>query len=237
MICLSVTFSTLRPENILIKVRHSMTHISQLTSQAEIKNLIFDLGGVILDLSVESTLHSFSALSGHDVRKVKELFIGTAGFYDFEKGLIDEKSFRDVIRKVYAVEATDEAIDKAWNAMLGGLPQSKLELIKKLKSQYRVYLLSNTNTIHLNHINANVVPNTGESSLDVFFHKAYYSHLMKKRKPDADIYLQVLEENNLKPHETLFLDDNAENVAGAQAVGIHSVHVNTPDFILTYFHA
>lgn len=214
-----------------------MSHISGLTNEAAIKNIIFDLGGVILDLAVESTLHLFSALSGHDVKKVKELFIATPAFYDFEKGLIDETAFRDNIRKVYGVNASDKAIDQAWNAMLGGLPAARLDLLKRLKTQYNTYLLSNTNTIHLNYINVNVVPNTGESSLDVFFHKAYYSHLMNKRKPDADIYLQVLEENNLLPHETLFLDDNADNVAGAKTLGIHAIHVNTPDFILTYFHA
>jgi len=214
-----------------------MSNISRLRSEAEIKNIIFDLGGVILDLAVESTLHSFSAMSGHDVRKVKELFVATPAFYDFEKGLINETAFRDSVRAVYGVTATDEAIDQAWNAMLGGLPAAKLDLIKVLKNQYRTYLLSNTNTIHLNYINMNVVPHTGESTLDVFFHKAYYSHLMNKRKPDADIYIQVLEENNLQPHETLFLDDNADNIAGAKALGIHAVHVNTPDFILNYFHA
>jgi len=202
-----------------------------------IKNIIFDLGGVILDLSVESTLHSFATLSGHDVHHVKDLFIKSSGFYDFEKGLIDEHTFRNFVREVYAVEAHDLAIDQSWNAMLGGLPTAKLELIKELKDQYGVYLLSNTNTIHLEYINTQVVPQTGATHLDAFFHKAYYSHLMKKRKPDADIYLQVLEENNLQPDETLFLDDNADNVKGAAAVGIHAVHVNTPDFILNYFHA
>lgn len=202
-----------------------------------IKNIIFDLGGVILDLSVESTLHSFATLSGHTVHQVKELFIQSTGFYDFEKGLIDEHTFRNFVREVYALEASDAAIDKSWNAMLGGLPKAKLDLINRLKEQYGVYLLSNTNTIHLDYINMHVVPHTGAPHLDTFFHKAYYSHLMKKRKPDADIYLQVLNENNLNPTETLFLDDNADNVAGAQAVGIHAVHVNTPDFILNYFHA
>lgn len=214
-----------------------MSHISHLARQASIKNIIFDLGGVILDLSVDRTLHSFSQLSGHAVLRVKELFLSTAGFYDFEKGLIDEHAFRDLVREVYGVtSATDARIDQAWNAMLGGLPPAKLDLLNRLKQQYQVFLLSNTNTIHLKYIHEHVIPMTGVPSLDVFFHKAYYSHLMNKRKPDADIYQQVLQENNLHPHETVFLDDNADNVTGAKRLGIHSVLASTPDFILSYFH-
>jgi glucose-1-phosphatase len=73
-------------------------------------------------------------------------------------------------------------------------------------------------------------------SLDECFHKSYYSHLMRKRKPEPEIFLQVLHENDLDPAETIFLDDNADNIAGAKAVGINAVFVDKPDFILNYFH-
>jgi glucose-1-phosphatase len=119
--------------------------------------------------------------------------------------------------------------------MLRGLPLNKLQLLLRLKERYQSVLLSNTNNIHLEYINTKLLP-AGETTLDPYFHRAYYSHRMHKRKPDAEIFEQVLHENNFQPHETLFLDDNAENIAGAKKLGIQTVHVITPDLILDYFH-
>jgi epoxide hydrolase-like predicted phosphatase len=207
-----------------------------VAQDSSIKNLIFDLGGVILDLSVERTLQSFADISGLKKERVKELFISSKGFLDYEKGEIEDGEFRSFVRDLYSVQTDDDALDASWNAMLLGIPQQKLDLLLSLKEKFNVYLLSNTNNIHLSYINDKIMtPVFGEASLDRYFHKAYYSHHMKKRKPDANIYEQVLDENNLKPHETLFLDDNADNIAGANALGIRTVHVVTPDHIIAYF--
>ena len=121
--------------------------------------------------------------------------------------------------------------------MLRGIPPLKLELLKKLQSEFQVFLLSNTNNIHLHHINESMLPEEGRGSLDNYFHKAYYSHKMGKRKPDAEIFEQVLDENHLLPEQTLFLDDYALNIEGAKSLGIRTVHVNSPNLILDYFHA
>jgi len=165
-----------------------------------IKNLIFDLGGVILDLSVNHTLEAFSKISKMDL--------------------------------------DDRTIDTCWNAMLRGIPPVKLELLLRLQSEFQVYLLSNTNGIHLHHINAVMLPKiNGAKALDTYFHKAYYSHHMGKRKPNSDIFEQVIEENHLVPEQTLFLDDNAMNIEGAKSVGLKTIHVTSPDLILDYFHA
>ncbi len=203
-----------------------------------VKNLIFDLGGVILDLSVDHTLQAFSTVSGLEKSVVKERFFSSAGFEEYEKGQLTDAEFRDFVREVYAVKVPDEVIDQCWNAMLLGIPIKKLELLSRLKNDYRVYLLSNTNSIHLEYIQNTIMPAVGGAEiLDEYFHRAYYSHLMKKRKPDADIFEQVLQENGLKADESLFLDDNDANIAGAKALGIQTLHIPTPDLILTYFHA
>jgi FMN phosphatase YigB (HAD superfamily) len=203
-----------------------------------IKNLIFDLGGVILDLSVDHTLQSFSAISGLEKAVVQRLFVSSPGFEAYEKGLISDEEFRDFVRQTYSVKVPDADIDASWNAMLLGIPMVKLQLLQRLMNEYRVYLLSNTNTIHLKYINEMMLPGiTGVTSLDPYFHRTYYSHIMKKRKPDAEIFVQVLEENDLRPEETLFLDDNAHNVEGAKALGIRTLHVVTPDLIMGYFNA
>jgi FMN phosphatase YigB (HAD superfamily) len=203
-----------------------------------IKNLIFDLGGVILDLSIDHTLAAFADLSKIDREKVNHIFATAAGFEDYEKGTLDDTGFRDFIRHAYAVSVDDQAIDDCWNAMLRGIPQIKLELLMRLQGEFQVYLLSNTNSIHIHHINEVMLPKIeGSKVLDTYFHKAYYSHCMGKRKPDADIFEQVIEENHLVPEQTLFLDDNAINIEGARSVGIKTFHVTTPNLILDYFHA
>lgn len=203
-----------------------------------VKNLIFDLGGVILDLSVDHTLDSFSRLSKLPKEKVQELYAQTSGFLEYEKGFLDDRGFRDFVRATFSISAPDDAIDHSWNAMLRGIPAVKLDLLKKLQAEFQVFLLSNTNGIHLHHINEVILPQIGDGkNLDNYFHKAYYSHRMGKRKPDADIFEQVLEENRLLPEQTLFLDDYAVNIEGAKALGIKTIHVTSPHLILEYFHA
>ena len=203
-----------------------------------IRNLIFDLGGVILDLSVADTLQSFSSLSKIDVAKVKDIFTTSAGFEEYEKGAFDDDTFRNFVRETYSITADDRAIDKCWNAMLLGIPKVKLELLLRLQNEYQVFLLSNTNSIHLEYINEVMLPQIkGAKNLDSYFHKAYYSHKMRKRKPDAEIFEQVIDENHLLPEQTLFLDDNQMNIDGAHSLGIKTVHVHTPNLILDYFHA
>jgi epoxide hydrolase-like predicted phosphatase len=203
-----------------------------------VKNLIFDLGGVILDLSVDHTLQAFSTVSGLEKLEVKERFLSAPEFEAYEKGELTDAEFRDFIREIYGVKVGDQVIDDCWNAMLRNIPAVKLELLNRLKNTHRVFLLSNTNNIHLQYIQTKMMPAFGDDiMLDDYFHRAYYSHLMKKRKPDAEIFEQVLDENGLHPNESLFLDDNEANIAGAKALGIQTLHVPTSDLILTYFHA
>jgi glucose-1-phosphatase len=202
-----------------------------------LKNIIFDLGGVILGLAVPRTIAGFSGLSGLPPATVTDLFRNSPGFLAFEKGEITENEFRDFVRDLYKINSTDAELDECWNAMLLTIPYEKLELLTALKSKYNTFLLSNTNTIHLDFINENIIPSmNGIRSLDDYFHKTYYSHLMKKRKPDSEIFLQVLEENGLAASETLFLDDNSDNIEGAKLVGLQTAFVNTDGFILEYFH-
>jgi epoxide hydrolase-like predicted phosphatase len=200
-----------------------------------IKNIIFDLGGVILDLSVDHTLQSFSDLSGRTKNEVEKIFHSTPEFLVYEKGGMTDDEFRDFVRQVYKINAPDSALDKSWNAMLRAMPLDKLSLLDKLKTKYNVFLLSNTNNIHLDYINKVMMPAVGDRVLDDYFHRAYYSHLMFMRKPDAEIFERVMNDNDLKPSETLFLDDNASNVAGAASVGIQTVHVTSPNLMLEYF--
>jgi glucose-1-phosphatase len=202
----------------------------------DVKNLIFDLGGVILDLSVESTVDAFSRVSGIEKEEAVRIFRTSPGFDVYEKGMMTDVEFRDFVRQVYRVEVGDSEIDRCWNAMLLGIAMNKLELLLRLKKTYRVLLLSNTNNIHLRYINHVILKNlNGETDLDKYFHKAYYSQRMLKRKPEAEIFQQVLDENNLAPGETLFMDDNALNVESAAKLGIQTIFITSTNQILEIF--
>ena len=208
-----------------------------VTQDPSIKNLIFDLGGVIIDLSIDETLHSFATLAGVDQQAINKLYSTAPEFLSYETGHLSDAEFRSFINLHCTTPVSDQSIDACWNGMLRGLPKIKLDLILSLKDKYNVYLLSNTNAIHLKYINEVMLPGIPGAlpSLDDYFHRAYYSHIMGKRKPHADIFEEVLTQSGLKASETLFLDDNHDNIVGAGKVGIKTAFVNTPDYILTYF--
>jgi len=199
------------------------------------KNLIFDLGGVILNLSVQRTLDAFASLANLAPEFVSQIYHQRSEFIAFEKGELTDIEFRDVLRKLFSATATDKELDACWNAMLLGIPIERIQLLEKLRSRYQLFLLSNTNSIHEQHFNQLVNRKTGHRSLEPLFHKAYYSHTIKMRKPDQEIYEYVLTENNMVAHETLFLDDNLLNLEGAKKLGIKTYHVQHPDLILSLF--
>jgi glucose-1-phosphatase len=193
-----------------------------------IKNIIFDLGGVILNINYQLTIKEFENLG---VKNFEILFSQAqqVGLFDeLEKGLISPQEFRDGIRNITKLKISDKDIDFAWNAMLLDFPSHRLELLGKIKNNYRTFLLSNTNSIHLIVYN-NILKSTfGLENLSVYFEKEYYSHLIQKRKPNANAFEQILDENNLEPNETLFIDDSIQHVEGARELGILAYHLNIP---------
>jgi len=193
-----------------------------------INNLIFDLGGVIIDLDFPASNQEFANLSGLSVNEVVQRTEGMMLFVEYEKGLISSQEFRRQICDILQFSAADEDIDKAWCAMLGGMPASRLQLLQRLKSRYRTFALSNTNDIHVRKFR----------SVHLFrehFEEVYFSHEMKMRKPDSEIYLTVLQEQQLKAAETLFIDDNLDNVQGAANLGIQTLHLQDPQQLISFF--
>ena len=200
------------------------------------KNLIFDLGGVIIDLDVERTKAAFALLSQKSVSEVQLLLENSPIFQQYEKGQLNDNQFRNEVRMLLHTNSSDQEIDAAWNAMLGEIPSNRIKLLERLRKDYQLFLLSNTNNIHLVCFNEIVKATCGSLSLDPYFDKAYYSHLVQMRKPEVEIYNLVLNENNLLGHETLFLDDNVSNLEGASQTGIQTFHVSHPDMIFSLFH-
>ncbi|ACT96808.1 HAD family hydrolase [Dyadobacter fermentans] len=201
----------------------------------QIKNIIFDLGDVILNIDVPIASKSFADLSGREQAEILTIFKESEIFRQFETGTMDEPSFRNYVREILKFpDLSDEAIDTAWNSLLLDLPPERVELLKKLATKYRLFLLSNTSSIHITQVNKILKASTGVERLEDLFEIVFLSYEMGLMKPDTRIYQQVLDKAGLKAEETLFLDDNADNIRGAAQLGIETIHVQKPVTILEY---
>jgi len=202
---------------------------------SNIRNIIFDLGDVILNIDIPLTFRAFSELSGLPVEELNKLFTQNELFRKFETGEVDEPAFRSLVRKVLAMpELSDEAIDQAWNALLLDIPPARIDLLKKLSVNYRLYLLSNTSSIHIRRVNEILQETAGIPRLDELFNQVFLSYELGIMKPAPEIYRKVLERAGLDATETLFLDDNLANTNAASELGIQVIHVQKPTTILAY---
>lgn len=201
----------------------------------EFKNIIFDLGGVIINLDETKTVEKFAHVSPHPLSSIQQGILNFESYKQFEKGLITADVFREALRNEFEIKASDDEIDDCMNAMLLDIPIERIRLLESLKNSSRLFLLSNTNQIHYTCFNKILKETTGDDQLDVYFEKAYYSHKVNMRKPDLEIFEMVLSENNLDPAETLFLDDNLSNLEGARPTGMNTFHVKNPDQLFELF--
>jgi putative hydrolase of the HAD superfamily len=190
-------------------------------------NLIFDFGGVLLNIDTDRALQGFLNLGLSDHSVISKEFQEGGLFDCLEKGIISPDQFRSGIRKYLRLDVSDKDIDHAWNAMLLDLPIERLELLEKLKKNHRLFLLSNTNLIHWEAYMALIKEAHGVCLSD-FFEQDYYSHNMGLRKPDPRIYQQVLNEKALVPGETLFIDDMLVNVEAARLLGMGGHYLDLP---------
>lgn len=187
---------------------------------AEVENIIFDLGGVILNIDYNRTAVAFKALgiSNFDLiysRAKQELF-----FDRFETGIISETEFRNKIRGFLPIPASDEALDHAWNAMLLDIPAGRISFLEELGKKYCLCLLSNTNSIHVKAFTAYMINSFGKDMLEHLFHKVYYSCFIGFRKPGMEVYEHIIKENNFEKAKTLFIDDSPQHVEGALRAGL-----------------
>lgn len=200
-----------------------------------IKNIIFDYGNVIFLIDFKRTQNSFTELGIENV----ERFFAHKGhdplFDEFEKGMISAAEFRDGLRQITKKpDLTDQQIDRAWNTLLIGVPPVNHQILLKAKEKYRTFLLSNNNEIHYKWVMNYLKTEYGLNSNSVFFERDYYSHLLKMRKPDINIFGYVLKENNLDPAETLFIDDSPQHIKTALLLGFQT-HLLTSEESLESF--
>ena len=194
-----------------------------------IKNLIFDLGGVILNIESNLTRQAFTRLGVPDVDILfphdSEIELFTA----YETGKISSSDFRKHLKALMFIDSiSDVDFDAAWNAMLLDLPPKNLAYIKQLSQRYRTFLYSNTNEIHLTEVFNIARRSSGIESFADYFEREYYSCRMGMRKPDPASFEEILQQNQLVAEETLFIDDSPANIAGAKSVGIQVFHLKKP---------
>jgi len=197
------------------------------------KNIIFDFGGVIINIDYNLTAKAFQNLG---LENFDELFSKArqSDLFDlYEKGAITSADFRSRLKEEFHLMMEPATFDKAWNAMLLDLPQKRLDLLARLKKTHRTFLLSNTNEIHIDTIYEMLKNEMNIPDLAACFEKIYLSYKIKMRKPDAEIFELVLKENNLDPAETLFIDDSPQHIEAAKKLGIQTywLDVNTESIL------
>ncbi|TWR25126.1 HAD family phosphatase [Mucilaginibacter pallidiroseus] len=200
-----------------------------------IKNIIFDYGNVIFTINFRKAQAAFKELGIAD----PDAFFGHRQqdqiFDKFDRGEVTENEFTAYVREKIGNEAiTDQQITDAWNSLLIGIAPGSHEILLKLKSKYRTFLLSNINAIHYTYIMNYLKTDFGFDDNEHLFEKTYYSHLIGKRKPQPDIFEQVLQENNLKPEETLFIDDSPQHLEAAAKLGIQTYLMTAPDTLAKF---
>ncbi|MDR2937816.1 MAG: HAD family phosphatase [Prevotellaceae bacterium] len=209
------------------------TKVQQLYSN-QIENLIFDLGGVLLDIDYTATLKALADLGVKNVEQMYTQAAQTALFDRFDVGAISPGEFRAELRKLSAKNISDAQIDAAWCAMLGDFRKETMHLLLQLKSRFRTFLYSNTNEIHVPVFEKMLAEQLGKKPED-YFERHYYSNQMGARKPNPEGFLRILHENNLPAERTLFIDDTPGHIIGAQAVGLRTYHLAKGEKITDLF--
>ncbi|MEP6682834.1 MAG: HAD family phosphatase [Parafilimonas sp.] len=198
----------------------------------KIKNIIFDLGGVILNLDFKKTQLAFAELGIGDFNEYYTLQSITPLFENLETGKIQPDDFYDEFRKLVKTQLTNDQIMHAWNALLLDFPVERIEWLKEIKKRYNIYLLSNTNEIHYNSFIKTFKEQIGGDDFDALFIKAYYSHKIGLRKPSLEIFELVLNNENLQAVETIFIDDSSANIEAAKLIGLQTIYLPSPKTVL-----
>lgn len=187
-----------------------------------VNNILFDLGAVLIDIDFEKVCKSFENIGVNDFGKQYSQLDASTLFEDLEKGKISDTFFYEAIQKQLQHNISSEDIKDAWNSILLDFRIDTMQYLTELKSNYNLFLLSNTNAIHLTEINLLAQQQLHVQELDVYFTKAYYSFKLGMRKPNADIFEFVLKDASIVAEETLFIDDSKPNIITAQQLGFNT---------------
>jgi FMN phosphatase YigB (HAD superfamily) len=181
-------------------------------------SIIFDFGDIFIDLQKEKCAEAFRKIGlgefNSSFQRLNE---------DFEVGLITEKEFLTGIQQRIPKSKTED-IRAAWNTLITGVPSYRLEFLKSLQNRYRIFLMTNTDKIHIEYFKE-IMGTPAFNYFNSCFEKVYYSYEMGMRKPDIRVFSYIIEEQGLAPHRTLFVDDRKDNIEAAKSVGLRTWHL------------
>ncbi len=201
----------------------------------KIKNIIFDLGGVVLDID-ESIVYKELEKLGF---KTSEL-AHSKEFIDlmskFDTGIYTAPTFRKKTKALLGIEKmTDKRFDAIWNAMLLDIPRERIAALEQIRKHYKIFLMSNSNEIHYDLYVRDLQLRFGYNEFDELFNKSYFSFAEHLEKPDPRFFELILDHEGLLPEETLFIDDTAANIKVAQSLGIRTYHISREELVRNLF--
>lgn len=202
---------------------------------AKIKNIIFDLGGVVLDID-EDIVYKELEKMGISTSKLAH----SKEFMDimskFDTGIYTAPTFRKKVKAFLGQEKmTDQKFDSIWNSMLLDIPRERIEAIEKVRKHYKIFLMSNSNVIHYDLYVRDLQLRFGYNEFDELFNKSYFSFAEHLEKPDPRFFELILDHEHLLPEETLFIDDTAENIKVAKSLGINTYHISREELVRNLF--
>ena len=201
----------------------------------KIKNIIFDLGGVILDIDESMTYHELEKMGIDGPAMIhSEAFTIIDG--RFERGIITASTFRKEMKALIGKPTLSDAdFDYIWNSMLLDIPRERIQALEAIKQHYNIFLMSNTNEIHYDLYVRDLQLRFGYKQFDDLFHKSYFSFDIHLMKPDPLFFEYIIDHERLKPQETLFIDDTATNIAVAKKMGLKTYPIRRDELVRNLF--
>ncbi len=200
-----------------------------------IRNIIFDFGGVILDIDPLLTLNELKNLGVDDLDIFQSPIFQQDVMQKFERGILTPEVFRDKVRDFIGIPLCDQDIDDAWNALLLDIPKERIKVLEDVKKNYPIFLLSNSNEIHYDVYLRDLQLRFGYREFDQLFTKAYFSFDLHLSKPNPEIFEFVMHQHKLIPEETLFIDDTAEHIEVASNLGFRVYQLQKPERVRDLF--
>jgi putative hydrolase of the HAD superfamily len=199
---------------------------------SHIDTIIFDLGQVIIDLTPDRVISSLQKHTDKDPNEIVNLIATSPALIDYETGQTTDEEFCSAANKLLNTNIDQVEFEDIWISFLGEMKIEKLELLQKLKENFKVLILSNTNEIHQREFDRRIGELYAGKVMADMVHTAHYSQDLKLRKPDRTIFERVIEIHNLIPDKTLFFDDREDNIEAARRLGIDAVQINYSNQIL-----
>lgn len=200
-----------------------------------IKNLLLDMGGVILDVSYQRVIETFKSYGIENFDKVYTQAKQVEIIDLFEEGKCSAEEFRDGVRKLVGKELSDEQINKAWFSMILEIPRDVIQLLGVLKLKYRLFLFSNTNVLHIEYLKKEFERQLGFDLFNCVFDKAFFSNEIHHRKPHPESFKYVLEQAGIEAEETLFIDDSKQHLEGASKVGLNTYWLTNGETLIDLY--